>query len=741
MAANAAWAALDPKQVDLAIEKAKKYLYDHQKDDKWEPSAGQDKNGDQATGQTALVIRALLSSGESPQDERIAKGIAFLKSTPTTGVFSLGVRCQLWQMLSASTDVRQVMTRDARALLGGEQKEGKVKGFYPFVIGGKDYNCRSSYYAALGLWYAAQSGFEVPNSYWQKTERAWVDQQHPNGGFSFRGKSYKSDPITAAMTSNAIATLFITQDFLHADEAITPRGNIRNPRIDQAMTWLTANFSQIAKDARYQYDYPYSTLYAVEEVGTASGFKYFSDIDWFDLGAQKLLRLQKPDGSWIGDAAGGEIPGTAFSLLFLSQGRAPVVINKLEYAVAGQIGNWNQRPRDVANVVRWIEKQTERDLRWQSVSLRASIDDLQEAPILYICGNQTLSFTAEEKKKLQTFSERGGIVVGNADAGADDFIKSFKSLASELFPNYELRELPPDHTIFTNEQFPADRWKKKPAVLGVSNGARELMLFLPDADLARAWQMQETSSKLELFQLTADIFQYSVDKKETQAKSQLRLETADESIKPVKSITVARLKYPGGWDPEPGGWQRLAAILHNRDRIELKTTIVELGKDSLGGDVTLAHLTGTGKLKLNDAARAALKKFVDDGGTLLVDSAGGNTVFAQSAELELDSIFGTDATRQLKIPLPVSSPVFSGGGMAIEQFGYRAYARKQAGGADLKGPRIRNFTIAGRAAVIFSREDLSVGLVGQPVDGINGYDPATATAIVRSVLLNAMKKS
>jgi len=36
--------------------------------------------------------------------------------------------------------------------------------------------------------------------------------------------------------------------------------------------------------------------------------------------------------------------------------------------------------------------------------------------------------------------------------------------------------------------------------------------------------------------------------------------------------------------------------------------------------------------------------------------------------------------------------------------------------------------------VIYSREDLSVGLVGQAVDGIVGYSPATATSLMTRIL-------
>ena len=44
-------------------------------------------------------------------------------------------------------------------------------------------------------------------------------------------------------------------------------------------------------------------------------------------------------------------------------------------------------------------------------------------------------------------------------------------------------------------------------------------------------------------------------------------------------------------------------------------------------------------------------------------------------------------------------------------------------------------TFNGRLGVIFSREDLSTGLVGHAVDGVIGYDPVTATVLMRNVIL------
>ena len=51
-----------------------------------------------------------------------------------------------------------------------------------------------------------------------------------------------------------------------------------------------------------------------------------------------------------------------------------------------------------------------------------------------------------------------------------------------------------------------------------------------------------------------------------------------------------------------------------------------------------------------------------------------------------------------------------------------------------KAFQLRGLTVNGHLGVVFSGQDLSVGLVGQPVDGIVGYTPDQATTLVRRLI-------
>lgn len=724
-------AAVDPARVDAALARAKEYLYKQQTGDNWEREL--QFHGDQATGHTALAVYALLASGESHTDPRIAKAVEYLKKTDTSGVYALGVRCQVWLALPQTTDTKRAMAKDAAALRAGLITDGDGKGFYAYNPSQKAWSLSRAQYAVLGMWAASQAGVEVPKGYWQLIEKAWIDAQDPSGAWAYKAEPTDEHPITPGITAVGIATLYILQDELHAAESAVPRGNIVNPNIDKGMKWIIDNFSKVATDEKYPRDFPYSTIFAIERIGLASGLKYFGTIDWYEKGTNWLLGKQYNNGAW--PAEFGNVPSTCFAMLFLSRGRAPNAINKLDYTLpsARKPAPWNQRPRDVANASRWIGRQLERDINWQIVNLASAVEDWFDAPILYVSGSEELALDDPARQKIKLFIEQGGIVLGNADAQSRPFATSFRKLGQDLFPEYEFRELPADHVIYTSQQFSRDKWRSKPSVLALSNDVRELMILLPQGDLARTWQTQTLAGREEHWQLISNLFLYGADQTNLRRRGESHWVARNDSITAVRKVSLARLKYAGNWDPEPGGWRRLTALLHNRNRLDVEVSAVDLGGDSLDA-FKLAHLTGTGGFKLDEPARQKLRAFLDAGGTLLMDAAGGSSEFATAMEREAAALI-PDAP---VIPLQRDHPMLKLAGAEIKTFGYRPHAARMLG--SLKNePRLKAIELKGRIAIVLSREDLSAGLVGQPVDGIVGYDPATATEIVSRIVLYAGK--
>ena len=725
--------------MDESIRRGKEFIYSQQKDGTWEKAAARDPTtrpsditGGQWGGMTALATYALLAGGESPEDPRIKQAVQFLLKADIVGTYALGLRANVWNLLPKSPEVKQAIYKDLQLLRQGVKTKGPAKGFYDYVDdpkSGPRIDHSVSQYGVLGIWACAENIEGIPPEFWNTVDWAWRRTQHEAGSWSYTKVPSEKMPATVAMTAAGVATLFITQDFINRGKSLEPAGNARDPNIEKGIKWISDNYKSLydLKVAAYS---PWYGLYGIERIGVASGYKYLGDVNWYEDGANYLIKNQRRNGSW------GAVVHTSFGVLALARGRAPIVMNKLDYELSAggktTAANWNQRPRDAANLIKFIGKQSERALNWQIVNLKAPVDELHDAPILYLSGNQALSFSDEQKQKLKQFVEEGGMILAHADAASQQFAGSIKKLGTELF-KYEFRPLPADSPIYTNEQFPASKWRRKPNVLGLSNGVRELVLLLPDGDPARYWQAYDIGGRSEVFELAANIFLYSVDKQNLRNKGETYLVKADEKLKPNQTVKLARVKYDGNWDPEPGGWPRLGALMNNKVRAGLAITTVDLTKLATT-DVKIAHLTGTGPVKFDDAGRAAIKQFVKGGGVLIVDSAGGSSQFAQTIEQEFDAIFGEDA-KPLKEVLPQDHPIYRMTGRHDVQ--WRGFAQQQHSG-DLNGGRLRAMELTkGKPAVIYSPEDLGAGLVGQPVDGIVGYSPQTASSLMTNILLNA----
>lgn len=845
--------AATPEQVDKAIKKGVDWLYSQQNDKgNWEttPGPGPDARKEQSKpeagqwgGNSAIATYALLDAGESWRDKRVRDALEWLNKAPMIGTYAVALRAQCWQYLPQSPGVKSAAQRDCGMLLNGMKSKGDARGMWAYLVSDGNsnrYDHSTTQIALLGVWAANQAGREVPIAFWKESEAAWRSHQNTDGGWSYIYKGENDQGMSKmTMTLAGVATLFIAQDYVHASDGINCRGNSFDDRLVVGTRWIRDNIKE-GVGGGY-------ALYGMERVGIASGFKYFGDYDWYARGADQFTHGQRADGSW----GNGNIAETAFAVIFLSRGRAPVILNKFEYDLEGTqppappapkpapvaakpatpakpaqgkgaknaqpekadpppppppapekrendntyAANWSQRPRDVALFTRWMTDVTERKLNWQIVSSRNTVDDLHDAPVLFMAGNQKLKLPRETVDKLRQYIEEGGLLFGHADCASKEFTDSFIALGKQLFPAYEFRELPADHPIYTRQQFLRKNWKNPPSVIGLSNGTRELMITLPGSDVARNWQQGNYNGKEETFQVMNGIVLYAVDRQNLRLKGGSYVVRADaakadaNAAAPTRTLKLARLEFPGNWNPEPAGWRRMSAILQKQKQGDLAIETVKLGDGKLdAATYPLAHLTGTARYTFTKEQIAELRRFVIKGGVLLCDAAGGDADFAFSAEAALgdiitgaklapippeDPIFALPkGTQSVAAPMIAAAPISVGspasaptsqpagkpgllpdlppatqptttattqaatvmlpGNVPVE---YRAFARARMGRSDAL--RLKGISFRGKWAVIYSAEDLSTGLVGQPVDGIHGYAPATATEIVRRIVLNA----
>lgn len=720
------------KEVDRAIDNGVQYLLKQQ---------APDSTWDNDAGPTALATLTLLSCGVPHQSPELTKAIAYLKRANADDIqnatYTLGLRAGVYSLLPESTR-KFALRSDLDWLIAARIQSGTHTGMYTYAkaseFSGGDFS--NSQYGVLGVWYAQSSGLEIPLNYWQRVEEIWHKGQNADGGW---GYDLNSATSYASMTAAGVATLYVTYDALHSAEEVELTMPHQNAPLEQGIRWLSTRYpidggvdmrdfpgrppglpaipGAIAP-RRYRLgamDRLHYLLFGFERVGEASGLTRFGFHKWFDDGAMQLIDTQRADGSW-NNGMGANVD-TSYALLFLSRGRSPVAMQKLQFN-----GRWNNRSRDNATIVRWLTRQTERHTNWQIVPSDASASEFRQAPILYVASDRWLELNKDDLGRIKTFIDQGGLLLAVNEGAGTAFADSVAQLAKELYPAYEFRDLPPDHLIF-HENFPVNNLPTAPK--GLSNGVRELIVLLPDGDMS--WKFQQGAGAANpaaapSFGFVGNLYIYMNDRANPRFKGDDTWIDPDPAARDRREQTVARLKINANWNPEPLGWTRLANALHNNDGIKL--TIREASANELSKKIPLVHLTATNRFELSASEHKALKSYLDGGGVLFFDAAGGSTEAQLSFEALLLKMYPNEKLK----PLALGHPIYGG----IKHATFRPCARERLAKSDL--PRLRVLEMKGRVVVIDSAEDLSAGLVGYNVDGIVGYSPASAMEIARNIL-------
>jgi hypothetical protein len=166
-----------------------------------------------------------------------------------------------------------------------------------------------SQFALLGLRSAQNCSVPVPKETWQRAA-GWYQRGQRQGGT--HGYQLTGSDGYGSMTLAGICGLAITahelgnKDFAKAES------------VRKGLGWMRAHFAVDKNPESGSYLFYY--LYSLERTGRILDREVLCGREWYALGVQHLLALQKADGSWD-NQAGGELPplATSFALLFLTR--------------------------------------------------------------------------------------------------------------------------------------------------------------------------------------------------------------------------------------------------------------------------------------------------------------------------------------------------------------------------------------------------------------------------------------
>jgi len=748
-------AQVNDQSVTKAIDRAVNYLYAAAGPGGiWDSPAATDVKalGNKAScmdhnwgGRTALVLGALASAGQQG-DPRFRKALLWLVEQEITGTYAVGLRLNLMHNLRKPEDFSRLIRRDANLLGKGVHARDKAA-YWSYFPGPKrktyggtpkalgDYS--NINYAVLGLWAAREERVEVPRSMWLALERTYVLGQHENGGWSYfpaRQNTPKTpgywSRITASMTTAGIASLYLVLDY-----AYVGRGNLGSYRktsayksIQRGLKWMGENFNSRRNPGRPEWSTYY--FYNCERVGAAAGLKYFGTHDWFREIAATILSRQRADGSipvTTPAQYGGVLVDTAYSLLFLTAGSAPIIMNKLQHE-----GDWDNHLRELAPVTHWLARISERPANWQIVHLQVPAEDLTDSRILYIAGTRPLQFSQQQRDKLKRYVALGGLLLFIPDRDSLQFSLSVHKLLAQIWPELEMTRVDLASHPLGDIHRPLKNTSLRIEQLATPT---RVLAFLVHGDPARAWQQRRYSTARAKFYLAANLHYFATDGsrfKDLPTKLTFFAEPFRRPMPPTsRTIRLARIKHhklSHRWDPEPLAMEHFARVLARKEGIGCEVRVVSPQELAASG-AKFAHLTGAGEVQLTPQQSQALLAFLSAGGTLIVDQAGGplrqkdKPSFDKSFRRLVAGWYGPEAMRHV----PAGDPLFRG----MQKVLYRHIGgmRRQS-----RQPMLEHVVRGGRTVIYYSKYDLTCGLLGNPNPMVIGLSPKYCYEVLKRIL-------
>lgn len=427
------------KDIEVAIAEGVTYLKEQQQPDgTWKEWPGCEG------GTNALITLALLQSGESADDRFVRKALRYLRTkAPREKVYAVAMQtlalCAARQDENVPRIVENVRWLEAAQVADGSWAYGG-RDKTEFVLGD---NSNSQFaVAALDMAERCSDKVRVSQAVWDKTLKYWQASQNPDGswGYRARGESRGTGSMTCA---GIVSTLIAARK---RDAAGTDRS------AERGLEWLAKNFSAQRNPGHAQAWLLYY-LVGLERVGRFGGQTYLGDHDWYREGCEKLLRERdRNEGNWAGVGVDEHHPSvaTSMALLFLAQGRRPVLIGKLRYGADDAA--WNAFPDDAAGLVDFTAAQWKRELCVQVTDLRtATVADLRRVPILLVTGNKDPKFSDEDCAKLRDYLAGGGTLLADVGPDGKEFAAAIETLSTKrLGPGREpLAVVEEDRSLWT----------------------------------------------------------------------------------------------------------------------------------------------------------------------------------------------------------------------------------------------------------------------------------------------------
>ncbi|TWT30991.1 hypothetical protein KOR34_43640 [Posidoniimonas corsicana] len=746
--------ALNPQDVRAAISSGVAYLKSQQRGNgSWPEMPGFQG------GIPALCTLALLNSGVEPDDPAVAKALDYLRGIKPDRTYCVSLKIMV---LAAATPGRDLAAIQACVdQLESTQHPGPGIDAGGWSYPGPGADPSNAQFATLALHEAQRVGAQVSIETWRAANGYWRRNQNADGSWSYSGSQGPSGSMTCA----GIAALVMTGEALNQGDARVEGDQVRccvthedDERIANALSWMGRNFSVTrnpSSDAASR-GWLYYYLYALERVGRLTAQRFIGDHDWYREGTEFIVNRQDPLSHYWTGGRSEQNPhvGTSLALLFLSKGRRPVLMAKLDYG-----DGWNQHRSDAAHLTAVAERAWRLDLTWQQLDPEgATVEDLLQAPVIYVSGSNVARLT-QHAKKLRDYVDRGGFIFAEACCGGQGpFRRSLEQLVEAMFPEpeYRLRQLRPAHPVWRMERAVRPDSPYLGKLWAVEYGCRTCVVYC-DEDLSCYWELNRPMAAVsypaavrarvkDAEDLGLNVLAYATGRK-PQGKEQVFVDASAESLADPEAergvIRIAKLEHGGGCNDAPGALANLTRAAGQGDlklRISTESPLISLADESLF-TYHIAFIHGRHDFRLTAKERDHLRDYLQRGGSLLGDSICASPAFTKGFRRELKAALPGAAIERIPPDDPIFTDAYGGYDVrTVQARNPQPVAADQPLAARFRETRpvLEGVKIDGRWAVIFSPYDLSCALEKHEAVECRGYSRADAARLGLNVLLYSL---
>jgi len=357
--------AASPEEIKKAVEAGRDYLKRVQgADGSW--------LHEHRTGVTALATLALLECDADSKDPAMTRAVTYLRSqvAQEDRTYELSLLIWVFDRLGDPQDESLIATLAERLMRGQNASYGwtyscplpqvqspglaPVRPGFAFSSEGDNSNTQ---FATLALWVARRHKQPV-DEVLTRVERRFRAMQHPDGGWGYTAGSATTPPMTCAgLLGLGVGHGVADENALRTDtkrskkqERAKPKAKeaardpSRDPAVRAGLVILGRMIAGPFADAHRTFSRgppagvprgpgaalppglqgqldrepdptDYYFLWSLERVGMVYGLKTLAKKDWYQWGADLIVRRQRSDGGWQGNY---EKPvDTSFALLFL----------------------------------------------------------------------------------------------------------------------------------------------------------------------------------------------------------------------------------------------------------------------------------------------------------------------------------------------------------------------------------------------------------------------------------------